>query len=292
MKLLMFDFRETEKNIFNTDEYKDFEITTFEGALNDKTKLSDEEYKNTCILSVYRSSLLTKEVLKKFKNLRVIATRSYIFNHIDLDYCKKNKIAVLNVSQYGEEAIAEYAIGLIIALERKIKPALDDIKGYNINPIKYEGRLLNNLTIGIIGCGKVGVKLGKIADFFNMKVLVSSYKEAPNFESYCNIVPFDELLSKSDIIALHMPYTTETYQIIGEEEFDKMKNGVYIINTSCIELINIQALYKNLLNGKVLGAGMDILDSDFTKTKTKELGNETMSTINNSKMHQRNDRYK
>jgi D-lactate dehydrogenase len=288
MNLLFFDLRESEKEFFNKHIYPDFNITFREDALTEKTKLSDEEYENTCILCVYRSSILTSKVLKKFNNLRMIATRSHGFTHIDLDYCMKNRINVINVEQYGEDAVAEFALGVIIDLTRKIKTAMIDIRRHNINPKSYEGELLNKKTIGIVGCGKVGIKLARIANFFDMKVLVSSYKEMPQFEHLCNVVPFDKLLAESDIIALHMPFTTENYQIIGEDEFEKMKNGVYIINTSSVELLNLEALYNNLLSGKVKGAGLDILESDFIKGKentySQELGGETMSTKHNYKI--------
>lgn len=81
-----------------------------------------------------------------------------------------------------------------------------------------------------------------------------------------------------------MPFTTETYQIIGENEFKKMKDGVYILNTSSVELISLESLYKNILSGKVKGAALDILESDYSKKTIKELGNETMSTKNNYKI--------
>ncbi len=287
MNLLFFDLRESEKAFFEKNKFCDFNIKFFENPLTEKTKLTDEEYENTGILCVYRSSILTGKVLKRFKNLRLIATRSHGFTHIDLDYCIKNRINVLNTEQYGEEAVAEFALGVIIDLTRKIKACMLDIRKKHIVPKEYEGELLNKKTIGIIGCGKVGLKLAKIADFFNMKVLVSSYKESPQFEKVCNIVPFDTLLSESDIIYLHMPFTTENYQILGNEEFKKMKQGVYIVNTSSIELLDLNALYDNLLTGKVKGAGLDILESDYIKGKsshTNELGGETMNTKHNYKI--------
>ena len=284
MKLLFFDLRESEKPFFELNNYCDFDITLREDALTEKTKLSEEEYDKTGILCVYRSSILTENVLKKFKNLRIIATRSHGFTHIDLDYCIKNRINVLNIEQYGEEAVAEFALGVIIDLTRNIKSSMIDIRNNNITPKLYEGELLNKKTIGIVGCGKVGLKLAKIAKNFDMKILVSSYKETPKFENVCNVVPFDSLLSESDIIYLHMPFTTENYQIIGEDEFNKMKNGVYIINTSSIELINLKALYNNLLKGKVHGAGLDILESDYNSGKSKYVGGETMSTEENYKI--------
>lgn len=285
MKLLFFDLRESEKKFFENNSFCDFNITFKEESLTDKTKLTKDEYSETSILCVYRSSILTSDVLKKFKNLRMIATRSHGFTHIDLEYCIKNRINVLNVEQYGEEAVAEFALGIILDLERRIKNAMIDIRKQTINPKNYEGELLNKKTIGIIGCGKVGLRLAKIAHFFNMKVLVSSYKESPQFEKVCNIVSFDKLLTESDIIYLHMPFTTENYQIIGKDEIKKMKDGVYIINTSSVELINLEALYDNLLSGKVRGAGLDILESDYIKGKNSpELGGETMCTKENYKI--------
>ena len=284
MKVLFFDLRESEKAFFEKNSYSDFEIIFREDSLSENTKLSEEELCDTCAISIYRSSILTQNILKKFKNLRIIATRSYGFSHIDLEYCMKNKIAVVNIEQYGETAVAEYAIGLIIGLTRKIKPAVFDILEHKVNPKKYEGELLDKRTIGIIGCGKVGKKLAQIANFFGMKAYVSSYKDLPNLDAICNVVSFDTLLKESDVIVLHMPFTTETYQIIGREEFAKMKQGVYIINTSSVELIDLEALLENIESGKVKGAGLDILESDYTARKVKYVGNETMSTKENKKI--------
>ena len=282
MKVLMFDFRDSEKFFFDTNSFTGFNFKFFKESLNDKTKLSTDDYVNTDVISVYRSSILNDKILKKFKNLRMIATRSFGFSHIDLAYCTKNRISVTNVGQYGEEAVSEYCLGLIIVLVRKIREALLDINNHTVNPSKYEGKLLKQMTIGIIGCGKVGKSLAKLVKQFGMKVYISSYKELPNLDNLCDVVSFETLLSESDIIALHMPFTTETYQILGEQEFSRMKEGVYVINTSTVELIDLQALYNNLKSGKVLGAGLDILDSDYKKGKIQDIGNETMSTkLNN-----------
>ena len=285
MKVIFFDLRDSEKEFFKSNSYSDLNITFFEEPLTRSTKLTDEQLDETDILVIYRSSILTKDILKKFKNLRIIATRSSGFNHIDLDFCTKNKIAVLNVDQYGEQGIAEYAFGLILALERNMKTAVLDVKNKAINHKSYEGKILQNLSIGIIGCGKVGHKLAEISHSFGMKALVSSYKDAPNFDEFCNVVSFNELLTTSDIIALHMPYTNETYQIIGQNEFNKMKNGVIIINTSSLDLIDINALYNNLKSGKISAAGLDVLDFDYTiGKKSRNMGTETMNTDENKKL--------
>ena len=284
MKVLFFDLRESEKPFFERNKFMGFDFVFFEEKLDKNTKISSELFEEADVISVYRSSMLSADVLKKFKNLRVIATRSFGFNHIDLNYCERNRIAVMNAGQYGEDAVAQYALGLILALERNIKPAIVDIINNSINPKMYEGQILNNMTAGIIGCGKVGIKLANILKSFDMTTYVSSYKEAPQFDHVCNVVSFDELLAKSDIIVLHMPFTKDNYQIIGEEELKKMKKGVLIVNTSCVELINIKALYNNLISGKVKGAGLDILDNDFLESKDFDLGNETMSSKGNAEI--------
>ena len=266
MKMLMFDVRKTEKEILKQLNLKDIDITYFEESLNENTVLTDEQYKETDIICVFIFSDLTKNVLSKFKNLRVIATRSTGFNHIDIDYCSYKNIAVLNVEKYGEKSVAEYSIGLIITLLRKILPASLDMKKHKLKMSEYEGQNLNNMTIGIIGCGSIGSSVAKIARFFGMNILIYSINKNKEIEEFCNFVSFDKLLNESDIITLHTPYTEENYHMIGENEFKKMKDNVIIINTARGELIDIKSLYENLKNGKVKAAGLDVLECELLNT--------------------------
>lgn len=266
MKMLMFDVRETEKELLKKLNLKDIDVTYFEEPLNENTKLTEEQLQETDIISIFIFSNLTEEVLSKFKNLRVIATRSTGFNHIDIDYCSKKNIAVLNVDKYGEKAVAEYSIGLIITLLRKILPASLDMKKHKLKMSEYEGQNLNNMTIGIIGCGSIGSSVAKIAKFFGMNILIHSINKNKEIEEFCNFVSLDKLLQESDIITLHIPYTEDNYHMIGENEFKKMKNGVMIINTARGELIDIKSLYENLKSGKVKAAGLDVLECELLNT--------------------------
>ena len=276
--MLMFDFRETEKDFFDKNEFVDFDITFINKPLNEDTELSEEQMNETDIISVFRSSNLTENVLNKFKNLRVIATRSYGYGHINLDYCIEHNIAVLNVEQYGVESVAQYAIALIIVLIRNMIPAIIDMKNHRINYEHYEGKRLNNLKIGIIGCGKIGTAVAKIAHFFGMKVLIHSYMQNPALESFCEFVSMDYLLKESDIISLHLVYTGDNYHLIGEKEFDKMKDGVYFINTARGELLDIKALYDNLKKGKVKAAALDVMECEYLSTHPGELGHAIKSS--------------
>ena len=151
MKMLMFDFRESERDFFNKNDFQDIDITFIKEPLNETTELPDEIYEETDVISVFITSIVNEETISKFKNLRVITTRSTGYNHIDVHYCTQNNIAVFNVEEYGQTSVAQYTFALILALVRNLLPAFNDVQKGMINHSNYEGRNLNKLTLGI-GC--------------------------------------------------------------------------------------------------------------------------------------------
>lgn len=262
MKMLMFDFRESEKEYFNTHDLPDFDIEFIKEPLNELSGLSERQLAETDVISVFIASNLTEDVIKQFKNLRIISTRSTGYNHIDLKYCTQNNIAVFNVGEYGASSVAQYTFMLILSLIRKLIPAYLDIQRNYIEHEAYEGRNLDKMAIGILGCGAIGSSVAKIAHFFGMKVYACSFEKNSEISSFVDYCSLDELLKKSDILSLHLPYNAETYHIINDNAFNKMKYGVYIINTARGELIDIVALYNNLLSGRVAGAALDVIECD------------------------------
>lgn len=271
MKMLMFDFRESEKDFFEKNQISDIQIEFLTQPLNKLTELTQEQLEQTDVINVFTTSHLCEETLSKFKNLRLIITRSTSFSHIDLSYCTKHGIAVYNVENYGQTSVAEYAIALILMLVRKINVASSDMKKHKISYKKYEGANLNSLTIGIIGCGSIGSAVAKIAHFFGMKVLVSSYMKNPELVNSCEFVEQEELLKNADIITLHIPFIGDNYHMISYNEIEKMKDGVFIVNTSRGELIDIEALYNNLKTGKISGAALDVLECEYLSNQIDEL---------------------
>ncbi len=262
MKMLMFDFRESEKDFFEKNKFSDIDITFISQPLNEFTELSPEQLESTDVISVFITSNVCENTLKKFKNLRIIATRSTGYNHIDVKYCSQNNIAVFNVEEYGSTSVAQFTILLMLALIRNLLPAHLDVQKSIINHPNYEGRNLNQLTLGIFGCGAIGSAVARIAKSFDMQILVCSYTKNSTVNDFVEYVSKDELLNRADIISLHIPYTTETYHMLGEAEFAKMKNNVYIINTARGELIDIVALYENLVSQKVKGAALDVIECE------------------------------
>lgn len=273
MKMLMFDFRESEKEYFAKKFPKDFEIEFFEESLTENTTLTDEQKEDTSIISVFINSEVSEKVLAQFKNLHIVTTRSTGYNHINLEYCRNNNIAVINAPYYGKTSVAQYTIGMILTLTRNVLVAANDIKSRHIDYPKYEGRNLSNLSIGVIGTGSIGSSVCKIANMFDMKIYAHDIKINEEIQEFVEYVDFETLIAKSDIITLHIPYIIEFYHMLSENEFKKMKDKVYIINTSRGELIDTAVLYKYVKMGKVKGAALDVIECENINYDNSEVTN-------------------
>ena len=263
MKMLFFEEKEAEKTYFKEHSLNDFEITFFEGVLEKNTELTEQQYEETVVLSVFINSKITEEVISKFKNLMVISTRSTGYNHIDINACKKRNIAVINAEDYGKTSVAQYTIGVMIALVRNILVANEDIKKQIYNKNHYCGKDLTNLNLGVIGTGSVGESVCNIAKSMGMNILACDCVKNENIKHFVDYCDYNYLLKNSDIITLHIPYSENTYHLLGKREFEKMKKGVYIINTARGELIDIEALYEALENKTVSGAALDVLECEI-----------------------------
>lgn len=262
------------KNIlfFDTDQIlRDFALTHpieggnfifFDPGLNTVSEKLIEPYYDSEIISLFtHSNSVNNEKLDLFPNLKLIATRSTGFNHIDLDYCKKRNIVVSNVPRYGETTVAEYAFGLLLALARKIIQGRNGMAHNHVEISNYMGFDLQGKTIGIIGTGSIGRHMIKLAQGFGMKVL--AYDPYPNPELKDLYVPtLEDIYKNSDIISLHVPSTPQNYHMLNHDAFDMMKKGVIIINTARGDLIDTQALYRALRQGIVGGAGLDVLENE------------------------------
>lgn len=259
IKMLIFDVKKSEKQFLDEIDTSDFDITFFEESLNNSTRLTVKECDETAILSVFLTSDITEEVLNKFKNLRVIVTRSICFNHIDIETCRKRNIAVINVSDYGKTSVSQYVIGLIFALTRNIVCAVMDTKTHSCNYEKYESEEIDKLSLGVIGTGSVGSAVCEIAHKLGMKIFANDIRINNDIKDFAEYLPLNDLLRKSDIVTIHIPYIKEFYHMISTKEIETMKEGSYIINTSNDKLINPVALYRAISQKKLKGAALDII---------------------------------
>ena len=224
-----------------------------------------KKFKDYEVISTFISSQLSAETLKQLENLKFIATRSTGFDHIDLDYCKEKEILVSNVPAYGSHTVAEYTFALLLCLIRKVYNSYHRIResgSFSLEGLR--GEELFGKTIGIIGTGRIGTEVIKIAKGFSMNVI--AYDKYPKEELTEQLgfkyVSFEELLSQSDIITLHVPYNKETHHLLNKDNLLKTKKGVYIINTARGGIIETQALYQVLKEGQIAGAALDVLEEE------------------------------
>jgi D-lactate dehydrogenase len=237
------------------------EIVALPGVLEDKhlVTIADAE-----IVSPFIYSKLTVERLGKLQKLRMITTRSTGFDHIDMAECARRGITVCNVPFYGENTVAEHTFALILALSRKVHEAFVRVRAGNFSLEGLRGFDLKDKTIGVVGAGRIGLHVIRIARGFGMKVLAfdvkrdSFWAEVLGFE-YAEL---NDLLGRSDIITLHAPYNHHTHHLINMENIHKIKRGAILINTARGGLVNTDALLNALDDGILAGAGLDVLEGE------------------------------
>ena len=264
MKIVYFDVEDYEKE-FLIKANANYDFSLVHSPLNEMNNINPEYY-NADIISVFTTSRVSAKVLEKFKNLKLIALRSVGFNHIDLEYCKKNNISVVNSPNYGNITVAEFALGLLLDVSRKITDSYNEYKNGKVTPNNLIGTELSGKTIGIVGLGAIGSAFAKIANALDIKILGYDKYEKEELKTKYEYVDFERLLKESDFISIHAPLTKDNYHMFNEEAFKKMKNTAIIINTGRGELIDSQALYNALISKEIAGAGLDVLEKEETIT--------------------------
>jgi D-lactate dehydrogenase len=193
----------------------------------------------------------------------------------------KGKIKIVHVPAYSPYAIAEHSMGMILLLNRKLHRAYIRTRDHNFSLEGLTGFDLKDKTVGIVGTGKIGRCFADICNGFGMNILGFDPFISDDF---CGkYVSFDELLNQSDIISLHCPLTKENRHLINEKTIEKMKKGVFIINTSRGKLINTPDLINGLKSGKVAAAGLDVYEEEtdlfFEDFSDEIIHDDTLSTL-------------
>ena len=266
MQILFCDMDDITRDYLNKHPAKSgVEYVMFEKSLND---MSDEElspyYETVDIISTFVYSRLTGDLLAKFKKLKMISTRSTGYNNVDLDYCHSHDIKVANVVGYGEITVAEFAVGSLLNLTRKIEHSHKKLERGVVNVDDDMGVDLYGKTVGVIGTGAIGRHFSRLVKAFGCKVL--AYDLYPNQklaeEGVVEYTDLDRIFSEADIISLHCPATKENYHMINKDTIAKMKDGIYIINTARGDLIDTLALYESCKSGKIAGVALDALECE------------------------------
>jgi D-lactate dehydrogenase len=232
-----------------------------------------EKIKDFDIISIFIYSKITPEIISKLPNLRLITTRSMGFDHINLESCKKAKIKVCTAPHYGDNSVAEHTFGLLLSISRNIHKAyLRTING-NYSTEGLMGFDLKGKTLGVIGTGRIGSHVIEMARGFEMNVLAydcnRNIKLAKKLGfSYTSM---NELLGKSDIVSIHVPYCPENHHLINKSTISKMKKGAVLINTSRGPIVDTKALVDSLKGDHLSAVGLDVIEGEEMIKEEKEL---------------------
>ncbi len=237
------------------------ELSFAQGPIGEHPDIADDR---ADVLSIFVNSRVGKAELDRFPNLKLIATRSTGFDHIDMGEAKRRGITVSSVPSYGVNTVAEFAFALILALSRRVCEADRQVEAGSFSQAGFTGFDLAGKTLGIVGCGNIGVHAVKIANGFGMKSIVYDVRRRDELarEQGFAYVDLPELLGKADIITLHVPYNPHTHHLINKENISQIKKGAYLINTARGAVVETAALMEALRSGILAGAGLDVLEDE------------------------------
>ena len=260
MKVAFFEIEEWEKEIIRNN--LSCETSFFEEKIDFENLPAQVDFN---AVSTFIDSKIDKLVLDSLPNLKFIATRSTGYDHIDLFSCNEKGIKVSFVPGYGDNTVAEYTFGLILNLTRKIYKAINQIKqkeSFSLRDLR--GIDLMGKTIGVIGVGRIGKEVIKIAKGFDMNIVAFSPHQDIEFSKNLGFsyVSLEELLGLSDIITIHCPYNKSTHHLINKGNIDLVKKGSFFINSARGGIIETEALVYALEKGIFQGAALDVLEEE------------------------------
>lgn len=257
-KVAMFDTKPYDKIWFDRLNDDRYEIHYFEGKLTTDTVSLTKGYDVVC---AFVNDDIDKEVVEQMceNGVKLLAMRCAGYSNVDIK-AASGKLKIVRVPAYSPYAVAEFAMGLLLILNRKLHKAYNRTREYNFNINGLTGMDLYGKTVGVIGTGKIGQVFVNICRGFGMRVL--AYDIFPNNSLGYEYVDLDTLFRDSDVISLHCPLTEQTNHIIDEDAISKMKEHCYIINTSRGGLIDSRALLDALRERRIGGAGLDVYEEE------------------------------
>lgn len=258
-RLSFYDTKPYDKYFF--DELKDkyhIDIVYHESKLNKDTAILACESDAVCAFVNDDLNEETLEILYEL-GITIVAMRCAGYNNVDFRYAY-DKIHVVRVPAYSPYAVAEHTMGLLLTLNRKLHRAYNRTREFNFSLDGLTGFDLYGKTIGVVGTGKIGRIFMDVCRGFGLKII--AYDPFPAKDSGIDYVTLDELFTQSDIISLHCPLTKDNFHLINEESIGKMKDGVYILNTSRGALIDSEALLDGIKSGKIGAAGLDVYEEE------------------------------
>jgi D-lactate dehydrogenase len=263
MKTAVFSARRYDKSMLaQANAEAGHDLRFLEDRLNSETAKLAEGCAAVCVFVNDSVDAAVLEILAR-QGTRLVATRSTGYNHIDAAAAARLGIAVVRVSDYSPHSVAEFAVGLLLAVNRKIARASARTRDGNFDLDGLMGFDLHGKTVGVIGTGKIGTIFARIMAGFGCTVVGHDRYPSPVFEQLGGrYVGIDELLDCSDVVSLHCPLTEETHHIVNAASLARAKRGSILVNTSRGGLVDTEAAIQALKSGQLGGLAIDVYEQE------------------------------
>lgn len=250
-----------ERYLTRANESHGHALTFFEPRLNRRTAPLAAGHEVVCAFVNDQLDADTLATLAE-QGTRLVALRSAGFNHVDLGAADRLGLTVARVPAYSPYAVAEHALALILALNRKIYRAYNRVREGNFALDGLIGFDMHGKTVGVVGTGKIGATFARIVHGLGCRVLALDPYPNPELDGVAAYVSQEELLGASDIVSLHCPLTPDTHHLIGDHAIAGMKRGVTLINTSRGQLVDTRAVIIGLKEGRIGRLGLDVYEEE------------------------------
>ena len=261
MKLAVFSTKGYDQRSFEeVNQTFAHELTFFEARLNADTASLAKGFEGVCVFVNDEVDAATIEKLA-YIGVKIIATRSAGYNQIDLHAAADHGLMVVRVPAYSPNAVSEFTVGLILTLGRQIHRAYNRVRDNNFELEGLQGFELGDKTVGVFGTGKIGATVIKNLSGFGCRILAYDLYRNPEIEALVEYVDDPQALAKqADILTFHMPLTPDTHHIVNADTIQRMKDGVFIVNTSRGALLDTAAIIEGLKSGKIGYVAIDVYE--------------------------------
>jgi len=269
MRIAFFEVDDWEEKYLE-NKLKGYFLRFSKEALNSENA---QKIKDFDAVSVFVYSKVDGQTIQEIPGLKLVVTRSTGFDHIDIEACKKKGITVCNVPSYGENTVAEHTFALILSLSRNICKACIRRFEHDASIEGLEGFDLKGKTMGVIGTGQIGLHVIRIAKGFGMNVVAYDVRQNRLLSEVLGFeyVSLEDLLARSNVITLHVPYIKATHHLMNKDTFKLVKKGAILINTSRGAIVDTEALIEALDNKILAGAGLDVVEGEELIKDEKQL---------------------
>lgn len=266
MKILFYDtknydYKSFELTLQNHPEFSDIEIEYIKADLDPRTATLAKGYDAICAFVSSNVSAATLNILHE-KGVRLVLMRCAGFNNVDTDIANKLGIRIMRVPGYSPEAVAEHAMALALACNRRLHKAYNKVRENDFSLSGLMGSNFYQKTAGIVGTGKIGAAMCRICHGFGMRVIAYDVYQNESLKEFVEYVSLEDLLAQSDLISLHCPLMESTHHLINIDTIKQMKDNVILVNTSRGALVKTNDLIEGIRMHKFAGVGLDVYEEE------------------------------